>query len=347
LGLSLLAKGLAGPVLILFPIAVWSLWSRQWKEVLGGLPWISGSLLAACVAVPWHILCEMRSPGFLNYYFIGEHFKRFTVSDWEGDRYGSPHEVFPGMIWVYLVLVSLPWAVFFLVGLWKLRGKEELKAVARDRWLSYTLFWFLSGPILFSFSRNVMFTYVLPTLPAFSILTVHILRSAMRQESTSRASFLLSGRTIRATACLVPILFFIGAFTVIPFLAIDRSQRGLTRAFSQYDTDGDAELVYTDEMPHSGDFYLGGKASDVPDENPDTVLIELMDLDQDYFAIEEDELKKFPVEGLHLTTEVGRFGRYVLRREFDPEDAELAEPLLPLPPLSPEGRSKSNRKKGF
>jgi hypothetical protein len=58
-----------------------------------------------------------------------------------------------------------------------------------------------------------------------------------------------------------------------------------------------------------------------------------MDLDQDYFAIEEDELKKFPVEGLHLTTEVGRFGRYVLRREFDPEDAVLPEPLDPIHPV--------------
>ena len=332
IGLSLLAKGLVGPALIFFPIVVWTVWHRKYGEVLLTFPWIAGSLLTVAIALPWHILCEIRSPGFLNYYFIGEHFKRFTVSNWEGDRYGSPHQAPIGTIWLYLFLISLPWSLVFLATIIRSTGRfTRLKAILADPRISFFLFWLLSAPCLFTLSRNVMITYVLPSLPPFAILTMSSLYALKEQRRERETCLLIDRRLLATSAVVVPLLFLVAAYTVIPRLANHRSQRDLVRSFIQLDANGDAELVYTDTMPHTGDFYARGRASDIPDESLATVLRELRDLDQDYFAIEDDELELFPLEGLRLTTEVGRFGEYTLRREFDPHDAAPPPSLKPVP----------------
>jgi 4-amino-4-deoxy-L-arabinose transferase-like glycosyltransferase len=335
IGLSLLAKGLVGPALIFLPLLVWTVCHRNHGEVLRAFPWITGTLLAAAIALPWHVLCEIRSPGFLNYYFIGEHFRRFTVSNWEGDRYGSPHQAPVGTIWLYLALISLPWSIVLLAAILRSPGRfTKLKSILADPRISFFLFWLLSAPCLFTLSRNVMITYVLPSLPPFAILTVSSLYALKERFRDGETSILFDRRLLTVSAAAVPLLFLVAAYTVIPRLATQRSQRDLVRMFLQLDVDGDAELVYTDTMPHTGDFYTKGRASDIPDESLATVLHELRDLDQDYFAIEDNELEQFPLEGLRLTTEVGRFGKYTLRREFDPHDAAPPQLLEPIPQMN-------------
>jgi hypothetical protein len=55
--------------------------------------------------LPWYLLAEWKTPGFLDYFIVGEHFKRFLVSNWQGDRYGNAR----GTICLFLLLASLPW----------------------------------------------------------------------------------------------------------------------------------------------------------------------------------------------------------------------------------------------
>ena len=302
LGLSLLAKGLIGPVVILFPLFVWTLWNRKIGEVLKGLPWVTGSILTLLIAVPWHVMCEVRSPGFLQYYFIGEHLSRFLVSSWEGDMYGDPHNAPPGMIWLFLLAAAAPWSVVLIFHVFPKKQKmKKLNTMLEDPWVSYTFLWLLSAPIIFTFSRNVMITYPLPSLPAFALLTANIFMAPQTGNQEGKWVHRINPKVFATTTALFPILFLIGSFTLIPQLAIKRSQKELGNAFTELDADGDAQLVYTDEMPHSGDFYANGRALEIPDENPSKVLDELKDLDQDYFAIQERDVRKFPVEGLRLT----------------------------------------------
>ncbi len=82
----------------------------RWKKVATCLPWKGGIALFLLLSVPWYLLAEWKSPGFLNYFIIGEHIKRFVVSGWEGDLYGSAHKEIRGTIWVYWILAALPWS---------------------------------------------------------------------------------------------------------------------------------------------------------------------------------------------------------------------------------------------
>ena len=72
-------------------------WKRAWKSV----PWVSGTLLMLALALPWYVLAENKTPGFLDYFIVGEHWKRFVIKGWQGDLYGNAHSETPGTIWVY------------------------------------------------------------------------------------------------------------------------------------------------------------------------------------------------------------------------------------------------------
>jgi 4-amino-4-deoxy-L-arabinose transferase-like glycosyltransferase len=52
----------------------------------GAVPWLRGLALMLAIAAPWYLLAEARTPGFLDYSLVGEHWKRFTVPGWAGDR---------------------------------------------------------------------------------------------------------------------------------------------------------------------------------------------------------------------------------------------------------------------
>lgn len=110
LGLGLLSKGPMVLVLTGPPIFIWLLIHKiKIKKLYTSLPWIIGILITAIITVPWFVLTEMRSPGFIDYFIVGEHFKRFLVPGWEGDLYGSGHSQPRGMIWAFLMLFAFPW----------------------------------------------------------------------------------------------------------------------------------------------------------------------------------------------------------------------------------------------
>src|SRR5690606_11878968 len=104
-----LAKGPVGIVLTVFPIAGWTVAFRSVGRVYTRLPWLSGTALTLLMGVPWFVLAEWKTPGFLRYYLVGEHFLRYVQSDWPGDLYGSAHARPRGTIWFYLLMVTLPW----------------------------------------------------------------------------------------------------------------------------------------------------------------------------------------------------------------------------------------------
>jgi len=76
---AVLAKGLIGVVLPGLAILPWIVLTRR-HDVLRGCLWIPGILLFLLIAVPWHLLVELKQPGFLSFYFIHEHFERFATT---------------------------------------------------------------------------------------------------------------------------------------------------------------------------------------------------------------------------------------------------------------------------
>ena len=174
--MALLAKSLVGVVLAGLPIFFWCLFRHQFLQLWQRLPWISGTLLAAAIALPWFIAAELKTPGMLEYMIIGEHFSRYLDSGWEGDQFGSAHIRPIGTIWPLFIAGGIPWSLI-LVGyacrrLWnKFRHQQPL---ALSEWGWFLTCWLLSLLLFFTFARNMIWTYALPMMPPMAMALASI-----------------------------------------------------------------------------------------------------------------------------------------------------------------------------
>ena len=168
LGAGLLAKGPVMVALWAGTLALAALLSRDLRW-LRGVPWASGSLLAACVSLPWFLAAEHSTPGFLRYFFVHENFLRFLVSDY-GDLYGHGHALPYGTIWGFALLALLPWSPAILVLAWKGLRTGTLARLRQDPARAFLLAWSLTPLLFFTSSRSVVVTYLLPALPAVAVL---------------------------------------------------------------------------------------------------------------------------------------------------------------------------------
>jgi 4-amino-4-deoxy-L-arabinose transferase-like glycosyltransferase len=58
-------------------LVVYTLWARDW-QIWRRLHVAAGTLLLLIVTVPWFWLVSRRNPEFLHFFFIHEHFERYT-----------------------------------------------------------------------------------------------------------------------------------------------------------------------------------------------------------------------------------------------------------------------------
>ncbi|MDO8772914.1 MAG: glycosyltransferase family 39 protein [Burkholderiaceae bacterium] len=171
-GIGLLAKGPIAAVLIFAPVLLWTLHTGHVRHVWTTLPWAGGMLLALGIAAPWYYLAETATPGFLRYFLLGEHWQRFVTPGWQGDRYGTAHISPWGTIWWYAVVASLPWSLLAPVVAyqsWIARRSSDHENVRERRWRRYLLWWAVTPCLFFTLAGNILWTYVLPGLPALAI----------------------------------------------------------------------------------------------------------------------------------------------------------------------------------
>ncbi|SNR39006.1 ArnT family glycosyltransferase [Lutibacter flavus] len=168
LGLGLLAKG---PIIIILtapPIFVWVVLSKEFKALWKSIPWVVGILITAIIAIPWYYLAELKTPGFIDYFIVGEHFKRFLDSSWKGDLYGFPKSQPLGMIWVFLILFAIPWIQILAIKLWKNKS-----VVFKNKWLLYLILWLLWTPLFFTVSKSLIHPYIMPIMVPIALLITH------------------------------------------------------------------------------------------------------------------------------------------------------------------------------
>lgn len=253
LGLGMLAKGPVAVVLAGIALVLWLAMGRRW-QLLRHLPWASGTALALVIFVPWYVAAELKTPGFLRYFFIGEHFERFVVPGWRGDLYGSGHVQPKGKIWLYALGVLLPWTVpaaaIALVGLRRrARGNG-----AEDSLGGYLFAWALAPLILFTPAANILPAYVLPAVPAFSVwLALAALRLHAAGVAWIRPAILLS---LAFSFCVI--LGVTWAARHAPERVGLRTMDGLVAAIEEA-APGVAVAVYPGRS-YSAEFYTDGRA---------------------------------------------------------------------------------------
>ena len=178
--LALLTKGLAAPVLlggVMLASLVFA-WrdSRLRNIVLRVLFDPFGWLLFLAISVPWFWLVEKANPGHAQFFFIHEHFARFTSN--VHARQGAKNPILDKLYFVGVLLVGLlPWLSASVAGLWRgwcfaRRSKGPMaEGAALHRWtVGFTLMAFAVPFLFFSASGSKLTQYILPVVVPMAAL---------------------------------------------------------------------------------------------------------------------------------------------------------------------------------
>ncbi|WP_232313033.1 glycosyltransferase family protein [Enterovibrio coralii] len=246
LAIGLLAKGPLTLVLVGISLSMWLILDQRWRRALSVLPWMGGSVLLLALTLPWYALAEFRTPGFLEYFLIGEHFMRFVVSGWQGDLYGTAHNEVRGTIWLFAILAALPWTPLFFYQLFK-RFRHGTESI-NNAYTQYLWCWMLAPMLLFTFAGNILSSYVMPALPAFALL--------LSQYQSERP---VSNRAY--TAGFITPALILGTALLLAFGLSSKSTQNNLLAFWEKQPEARfSDLYYVGQRPFSAQYYSNGKA---------------------------------------------------------------------------------------
>jgi 4-amino-4-deoxy-L-arabinose transferase-like glycosyltransferase len=187
--------GVAFPVGIIF---VFFLISREWPKwrVMHTLP---GSLLFLLLTAPWHWLAEIRNPGFLNFFFVGEQFLRFFSKRDPPVLWSVPLLTF----WALVLVWFFPWTAFLPAAFVENRRSTEQRQRALAK---LAIAWVVVILGFFSLTDRLEH-YALPVLPALSMLVAGALAKTDESKSIKWA--------FRGLVILGVLIFAAGIFAII------------------------------------------------------------------------------------------------------------------------------------
>jgi 4-amino-4-deoxy-L-arabinose transferase-like glycosyltransferase len=179
LGFAVLAKGLV-PLVLAAPLLFLGIQRlRDWLRAAPGF---------FLVALPWYLFCTWKyGRAFLDEFFLRHHFERFATD--------SLQHVQP--FWFYLpVLIGglFPWSPLLV-----LAGRGTVRRNPRLRLFVWWLIW---GFVFFSASANKLPGYLLPLLPAASVLIGAGLKDSRRPQLWLASGTALLGFTPLIAAVL-------------------------------------------------------------------------------------------------------------------------------------------------
>jgi hypothetical protein len=214
---AVLSKGLVGIVLPLAALGLYILLKRDWKMLWEVRP-VSGPIVFLLIAAPWFVAVSLANPEFAHFFFIQEHFQRFTT---EVHQRTAP-------FWFFLPVLALGFAPLLLpvaIGWW--RGVRS-SAPPFDAVFLLAL-WALVVLAFFSASSSKLPAYILPMFPALALLAGRYLAEADRKFLLAQgaivaalgiaAAVILPGKGGAAYAAYVPWLAAAGVVTAVLGLA--------------------------------------------------------------------------------------------------------------------------------
>ncbi len=240
LGIGLLAKGPIVGILTLPPIVIWILVYRNHKEVFKKIALVSGILIMLLIGFPWYLIAELYSPGFIDYFIVGEHFKRFFDATWVGDKYGFPKSQPYGIIWVFLLLFTIPWGGVLILKFWQKR-----KEVLKNKWVTFLLLWFLWTPIFFTISKSLIHPYIMPAMVPLALLITNWWKNISFSKNILQIGYLVP--IIALFACLYGLVT-----KQLPYYM--NTDKYFIEKSSSYDT-----VYHLNYKSYSGQFYTRGK----------------------------------------------------------------------------------------
>lgn len=198
-----------------------------------------------------YFAAEAATPGFLDYFIVGEHFDRFLVSGWQGDLYGTAHDEPRGTIWLFWLYSAAPWSIVLPIVFWLKRKKLGRDIALKDGIFSFFVCWMLAPMLLFTFSGNILPAYVLPGVPAIGMLMA-ILLSDVREDK----------KWFKVTAGILPCLLIAAVIYIQLGVGDRKSDKVIFR-----NADPQVVTYYVGNRPFSGQFYSHGQAKQLTDSS--------------------------------------------------------------------------------
>jgi 4-amino-4-deoxy-L-arabinose transferase-like glycosyltransferase len=263
LAVGLLAKGPVAVILCALPLGIWTLWNGKLLRVWKRIPWVYGLLVTLLLSAPWYWLAEQHTPGFLEYFLVGEHWNRFTVSGWSGDLYGNAHDFPRGSIWLFALAAFLPWTALIPAALFL--GKKEHRQKqyptnnqAQRLWSRFLLLWALSPMLFFTMAGNILITYVLPAMPAMALVAAETLSRHLPNRRSLKT--VLTGIIFSSLTMLSALIYVMSNEDEL------KSTRSLVSYYTSQENDSRQLYFYGSRRQYSANFYLQRPVTYLRDE---------------------------------------------------------------------------------
>jgi 4-amino-4-deoxy-L-arabinose transferase-like glycosyltransferase len=197
-GLSLLAKGLAGYVIIFGTLFLYYSITRKRPRRRFIVSFLWGVPLSLAVAATWYgPMIARHGYTFIDQFIIQHHFARFATN-----KYHHPQPIF--FYPIVLSVLVLPWAIALVGSLFSTRRWNWRGAASIDRARALALAWLIVPLVFFSVSRSKLPGYILPVLPACALLIGERIACFCREHRGEKV--------IRATGVLLIVPVMIGAW---------------------------------------------------------------------------------------------------------------------------------------
>lgn len=177
---AVLSKGLIGIVFPATAILIYCVSQRNFR-LLAKLEWLAGPIIFLLITAPWFALVSIRNPEFPQFFFIHEHFERFTSTVHRRTQ--------PGWFFIPILFAGfLPWAVALIPACmhgWRrpahLSGGSGAHSFSQSQTfapLKFVLIYSAFLLLFFSSSGSKLPGYISPLFPVLALVIGAYIRSA-------------------------------------------------------------------------------------------------------------------------------------------------------------------------
>jgi len=164
--LAFLTKGLIG---VVFPAAIlflWLCWTKQWRQILKMISPV-GIAIFLVIVCPWLYLAQKENEDFLWFFFVREHFLRFTTK-----MHGKTE---PFYYFLPIIIGGvLPWSVF-LIRAWQPKAIRQWLFQKDENKL--LVVWFLFIFLFYTVSSSKLAPYMAPVFLPLALFAGSIFRN--------------------------------------------------------------------------------------------------------------------------------------------------------------------------
>ncbi|MGH9492655.1 MAG: glycosyltransferase family 39 protein [Terriglobales bacterium] len=196
-----LAKGPVAPVLAGMIVLVFAALRRDLRVALRTL-WVPGIALYSVVVLPWYLSVYLDNPEFFRVFIVEHNLARYTSNMFHH----------PQPFWYYLPVLLLglaPWTVLagaaFVDALRRWRSRLNHPQAVEDNFLVFLTVWAVMPILFFSISGSKLPGYILPAIPAWTLLTADYLHR--RREEPGPLGLVVAHCAWTAVIVLAGLLF--------------------------------------------------------------------------------------------------------------------------------------------